>query len=413
MVNRMPSLIDEIYEHIKKARKVLRNVVHKTPLDRSGTFTKISGAKNVYLKLENLQKTGSFKPRGAYYKIYNLSPEEKSRGVVAVSSGNHAQGVAYAASIQNVSAKIVMPIFTPISKIIATRSYGAEVILHGLTFDDAAEKAREIIESEGRVLVHPYDDKFIVAGQGTIGLEILEDLKEPDIVVVPIGGGGLISGISIALKKKLKERVRIIGVQTEAYPGVLAKLGMTRFPEKPMSTIADGIAIKTPGELTTRIIGDLVDDIVTVNDDEIAYAIFMLLERAKTVVEGAGAVALAALLAGKIDAKNKNVVTIISGGNIDMTRLIRIINRELVRQRRLIRLTVVMPDMPGSLSRLLDILAQTRINVVDINIDKYSPHVEPQKVEVEIVAEIPISETLEILMSKIEDIGYYVENAEF
>jgi len=409
----MSSLLDEIHNHIKKAKKILQGVVHKTPLDRSRTFTELSGAKNVYLKLENLQKTGSFKPRGAYYKIYNLSPEEKSHGVVAVSSGNHAQGVAYAASIQNVSAKIVMPIFAPISKIIATRSYGAEVILHGVTFDEAAEKAKEIIENEKRVLVHPYDDKYVIAGQGTIGLEILEDLKGPEVVIVPIGGGGLISGISIALKKKLKDKVKIIGVQSEAYPGVLAKLGMAKFPEKPLFTIADGIAIKHPGELTSRIIGDLVDDIVTVSDDEIAYAIFMLLERAKTVVEGAGAVALAALLAGKVDAKNKNVVTVVSGGNIDMTRLIKIINRELIRQKRLVRLSVTMPDIPGALSRLLDILAQTRINVVDIVIDKYSPYVKPQQAEVEVVAEIPIPKVLEELMESIRRLGYYVEVAEF
>ena len=194
----MSALIDEIFGHIKKARNVLKGVIHKTPLDKSRTFSRLTKAKCVYLKLENLQKTGSFKPRGAYYKIYMLSDEEKKRGVVAVSSGNHAQGVAYASSMQGVSAKIVMPIFTPISKILATRSYGAEVILYGETFDEAVRKVNEIIEKEERMLIHPYDDKYVIAGQGTIGMEIIEDLKKPDVVVVPVGGGGLISGISIA-----------------------------------------------------------------------------------------------------------------------------------------------------------------------------------------------------------------------
>jgi len=408
----MGSLIDEIYNHIKKAKKVLEGVVHKTPLDKSETFSKMTKAKCIYLKLENLQKTGSFKPRGAYYKISSLSQEEKSRGVVAISSGNHAQGVAYAASIQGVSAKIIMPIFAPISKILATKAYGAEVVLYGETFDQAAEKVKEIIEKEKRTLIHPYDDKFIIAGQGTIGLEILENLKKPDIVVVPVGGGGLISGIAIAIKKKLGDKVKIIGVQSEAYPGVMAKLGLIKLPEKKIHTIADGIAIKKPGELTTKIISELVDDMITVSDDEIAYAIFMLLERAKTLVEGAGAVGLAAVLSGKIDVENKDVAVVISGGNMDITRLIKILNRELVALKRLVKLDVTMPDIPGALPRLLDSIAKTRINVVDITIEKYSPYIKPQEVIAEIIVEVPVLETLNELIKEAEKLGYRMEISE-
>lgn len=404
--------INEIYNHIKKARRILSGVIHKTPLDKSKTFSEMTEAKCVFLKLENLQKTGSFKPRGAYYKINSLSSEEKSKGVVAVSSGNHAQGVAYAASIQGVSAKIVMPIFAPISKILATKAYGAEVVLYGETFDQAAEKVEEIIEKEKRTLIHPYDDAFVIAGQGTIGLEILEDLKKPDIVVVPVGGGGLISGIAIALKKKLGDKVKIIGVQSEAYPGVMAKLGLAKLPGRKVHTIADGIAIKKPGELTTKIISELVDDMVTVSDDEIAYAIFLLLERAKTLVEGAGAVGLAAILSGKINVKDKNVVVVISGGNMDITRLIKILNRELVVLKRLVKLDVVMPDVPGALSRLLDSIAKTRINVVDIAIEKYSPHIKPQEVTAEVIVEVPVLETLNDMLKEVKKLGYHIEISE-
>jgi len=409
LVSDMDGLIDEIFGHIKKARNVLKGVIHKTPLDKSRTFSEMAKAKCIYLKLENLQKTGSFKPRGAYYKIYMLSDAEKKRGVVAVSSGNHAQGVAYASSMQGVSAKIVMPIFAPISKILATKSYGAEVILYGETFDEAVKKVDEIIGKEGRILIHPYDDKYVIAGQGTIGMEIIEDLKNPDVVVVPVGGGGLISGISIAIKKKLGDRVKIVGVQSDAYPGVLAKLRKIKLPEKPRYTIADGIAIKKPGELTTKIIGELVDDLVTVSDDEIAHAIFLLLERAKTLVEGAGAVGLAAVLSGKINVEGKNVVVVISGGNMDMTRLIKIMNRELIIRKRLVKLYVSMPDVPGALSRLLSIIARTRINVVDIGIEKYSPHMEPSEALAEIIVEVPIEETLKKLISEAQEAGYHIE----
>lgn len=405
--------IDNIYDHIKKAKKVLSKFLHKTPLDSSKTFSRMTNAEGFFLKLENLQKTGSFKPRGALYKIINLSEDQRKRGVVAVSAGNHAQGVAFAASIYGVSAKIIMPIFAPISKILATRAYGAEVVLYGETFDEATTKVNEIIEKEGRVLVHPYDDPFVIAGQGTIGLEILEDLKNPDIVVVPVGGGGLISGIAVALKKKLGDKVRIVGVQTEAYPGVLAALGKAKLPERKMFTLADGIAVKKPGKITTQIIRELVDDLVTVNDKEIARAIFLLLERAKTIVEGAGAVSLAAILSGKIDVKGKKVVAILSGGNIDITKLVRILNRELILQKRLVKLTVIVPDVPGSLFRLLSVLAKVRVNVTDIDMEKYDPFVNPQEVIVEIVAEIPVEETLKELLREIQALGYKVEVNEF
>ncbi len=397
---------ENILVEIMKARNVLRGVIHKTPLDFSRSFSEMSGGK-VYLKLENMQKTGSFKPRGAYYKISKLMAEKEVKGVVAASAGNHAQGVAYAASMMNLKSVIVMPITAPASKIIATKSYGAEIILHGRVYDECHAKALEVARERGYEFIHPFDDPYVIAGQGTIGLEILEDMGAPDIVVVPIGGGGLISGIAISLKLLAKNRVKIIGVQSDAAPSMKKSLEA----RKPLSidvraSIADGIIVKRPGELTYKIISDLVDDIVVVSDKEIARSIFLLLERSKTVVEGAGAAALATILSGKINVEGKKVVAIVSGGNIDLTLLSKIISRELATAKRIARLEGILPDTPGSLNKVLTTLGGLRVNIIDIVHDRLDPGLDPGYAKVILTIELPSPETLDEVLEALEKNGY-------
>ena len=402
-------LATKVYLEALQASRVLRNVVHKTPLDYSRTFSRITGGK-VYMKLENLQKTGAFKVRGAYYKIYKLPDKAKKKGVVAASAGNHAQGVAFAASAAGIPATIVMPETAPISKIQATQGYGAKVVLHGLIYDDAYRKALEIAEETGATFIHPFDDLYVIAGQGSIAVEILHDLQDIDVVVVQIGGGGLISGIAAVVKNVLGDQVKVIGVEPESAPKMKASIDAGRIVEvnvKP--SIADGLLTRRPGELTYKLVSELVDDIVTVSDDEIAHAILMLLERSKTVAEGAGAAGLAALLSGKIDVRGKKVITIISGGNIDVTMLSRIIMRELVRQKRIVVLKTKLPDRPGTLRKLLEFLAEAKLNIIEINHDRYDPRLEPGWAEVSIIAEVPQPERLERLIDNLRRHGYEVE----
>lgn len=399
-------LIDKIYSDILEASAVLRGVVHLTPLDYSATFSRVTGAK-VYLKLENLQKTGSFKVRGAYYKIWSLSGDEKRRGVVAASAGNHAQGVAYAASRQGVSAKIVMPITAPLAKVEATRNYGAEVVLHGRVYDEAYQKALEIAESEGRVLVHPFDDPKIIAGQGTIALEILGQLgKQPDVVVVPVGGGGLISGVAVAIRKRLGSSVRIVGVE----PSYADKMRRSLEAGRPVSVEArpglmDGLVTKKPGELTYKLVSELVDELVTVTDSEVARAIFMLLERSKILAEGAGAASLAAILSGKVDVRGKRVVALISGGNMDLTRLTTLVERELARANRIVRIRGAVPDQPGQLNRVLEVLAKARFNIIDIRHDRLVPFLDPGWAAVEVIAEAPSEELVDEIIAELNAMG--------
>ncbi|MCS7103816.1 MAG: threonine ammonia-lyase, partial [Candidatus Korarchaeum sp.] len=318
-------LAEEIFSRIEEARALLRPVIHETPLMTSRTLSELSGSE-VHLKMENLQKTGSFKVRGAYYKmkmIGNLS------GVVAASSGNHAQGVAYSASLLGIKAVIVMPKHTPLFKINATKSYGAQVVLHGETYDDAYIKAKEVSESEGLPFIHPFNDPDVIAGQGTIGIEVQEEIGGCDAVVVPVGGGGLISGIAIAMKT-LNPEVKVIGVQPSGAPtGYLSYKQGDLVETQQAYSIADGVVVKRPGDLTLRIMKSFVDDIVLVDDRDVARAIFLLLERVKTVVEGAGALSVAALLSGRLKLEGKRVVCVLSGGNIDPFMLIRIVNRVL------------------------------------------------------------------------------------
>ncbi|MBP1357148.1 MAG: threonine ammonia-lyase [Sulfolobus sp.] len=399
---------EELFERISKAKERISKFIHETPLDYSTTFSKIVDGQ-VYLKLENLQKTGSFKVRGAFNKLMNLSEEERKRGVIAVSAGNHAQGVAYAASILRIRSTIVMPETAPLSKYLATKGYGAEVILYGKYVHESMKKTEELIAERGSVYVHPYDDLDVIAGQGTLGIELLP--IQPDIVVVPIGGGGLISGIATALKYKNKN-IKVIGVQSTASPSMKISKELGRLVTvEPSYSIADGILVKSPSDLTFEIVENLVDDIVLVDDEEIAYAIMMLLERNKTVAEGAGAASVAALLSGKVKVnRNQKVVALISGGNIDLSLLANIIGKTLYRIKRIVKLQVILPDKPGYLNKILSYLVQIRGNIIDIVHDRMSSDVKPGFSKIIITFEIPQIQDLNILLNQLTIEGF---NAKF
>jgi threonine dehydratase len=357
--------MDITLKDIQEARICLKNVAYKTGLVHNTTFSEMAG-NTVYLKTENLQKTGSFKVRGAFSKIAHLPEKDKENGVIASSAGNHAQGVAMAATAYGIKSTIVMPKHAPLSKIAATKSYGAQVVLHGEVYDEAYEKAREIQGQTGAVFVHPFNDPEVIAGQGTIGIEILEDLPDVDIIAVPIGGGGLISGIAIAAKS-LKPEIQIIGVQTKNMPSMVETISHNHITTVDgMPTIADGIAVKTPGELTFKIIKKYVDDIVTVDEDEIASAILLLMERAKVISEGAGAASIAAILNRLEHVKNKKIVALVSGGNIDVNMLSRIIDKGLAKSGRKIFIDTLIPDRPGTLGVILNLMAETGANVLSI-----------------------------------------------
>ncbi len=351
---------------IQAARKRLSGLIHETPLLHDTALSQELGVA-VYTKAENLQRAGSFKVRGAYNKISQLSPEEKARGVVAPSAGNHAQGVAVAAKMHGVKATIVMPTFAPLTKVMATKSYGAEVVLEGHSFDDAAAIARQLEQTKGYVPVHAFNDYLIMAGQGTIGLEILESLPEVSVLVVPIGGGGLISGIATAAKA-LKPEVRVVGVQAAGCSAVKPSLEAGHPVAVPEAqTIADGIAVKRPGDLTLPIIRERVDQVVEVTDDEIARGIVHCVQKSKLVVEGAGAAGVAALLAGKLSLKpGDTVCTVLCGGNIDGNLLARVIEQVLVRQGRYILLKLAVVDRPGALAAVVERVAQAKANIIDI-----------------------------------------------
>ncbi len=357
------------FEDIKKAEQALKNVVKHTPVEHSRIFSELTG-NNVYLKLENLQTTGSFKLRGAYYRLKNLTPEEKKRGVVASSAGNHAQGVAYSATSLGISATIFMPIFTPPMKVIATKSYGAEVRLVGNTYDDTYIEAIAFANNENKKFIHPFNDELLVAGQGTIGLEMFEQVKDLDAVLVPIGGGGLISGIALALKS-LNKNIRVIGVEAVGAQSMKISVEQNQIvPLKNLDTIADGIAVKTPGDITFELVKKYVDELVSVSDAEISRAIYMLLSRGKIIAEPAGAVTLAALLSGKINLKNKNICALISGGNINLSLLTQIIEKGLTEEKLLTRVSIIIPDKPGALKDILNFISNLKANVQSIEADR-------------------------------------------
>jgi threonine dehydratase len=359
---------------IMDAKHILHQKIKRTPLNHSTTFSKMTGCE-IYLKHENLQKAGSFKVRGAYNKIAHIDGTQREKGVVAVSTGNHAQGVALAASMFHIPATIVMPLHAPIPKIEATKGYGGTVVLHGESFEEAYSKAREIADINGLTLVHAFDDLYVAAGQGTIGLEILEDLPEVDVVICPIGGGGLISGIATAIKSK-KPSCKIIGVQAQAMNAAFQSFKSGKLVNTGKGkTIADGIAIKSPSEFTFSILQSMLDDIVTVEEEEISEAILLLIERCKSIAEGAGAVTLAALLHRNLTKKGEKVVLIVSGGNVDSTIVGKIITQGLIKAGRYQELEVLIEDKPGQLKALLDIIASLSGNVVDIDFDRYSPNI--------------------------------------
>ncbi len=348
------------------ARERIRDSIYYSPCPHSEMLSALTG-QNVYLKLENLQMTGSFKERGALNRIAMLTPQQAERGVIAASAGNHAQGVAHHATKRGIRSLIVMPQQTPLVKVTATRNFGADVVLHGANFDEAYAEARRLCERNGMTFIHPFDDVDVMAGQGTIGLELLEQVPRMDAVVVPIGGGGLIGGIACAMKESRPE-VKVIGVQTARLPSMLAAMAQHGpVTVDPATTIADGIAVRRAGDVTFPMIERYVDEIVTVDEDEIASAILVLLEREKTLAEGAGAAALAVLLQQKsaIIKPGAQTAVLVCGGNIDVTLLSRIIERGLVQDGRLIRLRIHLLDKPGALADLTRLIASHRANIVD------------------------------------------------
>ena len=391
---------------IREAAVSLKTVAHRTPLDRSSTFSQMTG-QSVYLKLENLQKTGSFKLRGAYNKIRQLGKKEAKQGVIAASAGNHAQGVAFAASHAGIRSVIVMPETAPLSKVAATRGYGAEVVLSGTSYDEAYARAREIGNQQGLTFVHAFNDLQVMAGQGTLGLELLEELPEISTVVVPIGGGGLISGVATAIKE-LMPRVKVIGVQASGADAMArSKRAGKLTPTESATTIADGIAVKSPGDLTFEVIDRYVDEIVTVDDEAIAEAILMLLERAKLVVEGAGAIGLAALLGEKIKSAGP-VACVISGGNIDVNFIARIIERGLVKTGRRVIITTRVLDRPGSLQRLLAAIATNRGNVLYVHHDRIQHDVPLGQAKVQVSLETRDEAHTQEILTALTAEGYCV-----
>jgi threonine dehydratase len=351
------------------ARERLRGSIYESPCPHSIMLSALTG-QQVYLKLENLQMTGSFKERGALNRIALLTPEQAARGVIAASAGNHAQGVAYHATKRGIRALIVMPLTTALVKVTATRDFGAEVLLHGANYDEACSEAVRLCDEQHFTFIHPFDDPAVMAGQGVIGLELLEQVPQLEAVVVPIGGGGLIGGVACAIKEACiqasRPPVRVIGVQTARLPSMQAAI-QAHHPVTvdPATTIADGIAVRRAGDLTFPLVERYVDEIVTVEEDEIASAILMLLEREKTLAEGAGAAALAALLEHRTSLHGAHTAVLVGGGNIDVTLLSRIIERGLVKDGRLVRLRIVLLDKPGALHELTRLIASQRANIID------------------------------------------------
>ncbi|OPJ55569.1 threonine ammonia-lyase [Alkalithermobacter paradoxus] len=393
---------------VQKAREVVKDVVLKTELVECVHLSKISNNR-VFLKLENLQKTGSFKIRGAYNKIANLTQEEKANGVIASSAGNHAQGVALGAKMNGIKATIVMPATAPLAKVSATKSYGAEVILNGAVYDDAYAKALEIQNETGATFLHPFDDPYVIAGQGTIALEILEDLEDVDAILVPIGGGGIIAGIAVAAKA-INPNIKIIGVEASNAASMKGSVDEGEIITlSSAATIADGIAVKRPGNLTYELVKEYVDEIVTVNEDEIAQAVLFLMEKDKIVVEGSGAVSVAAIITGKIKEEGKNIVSVISGGNIDVNMVWRIIDNALIKEGRRFTFRTMIQDKPGGLSNLTALIYELNANILSVNTIKLSNNLRLGVQPVEVVLETFDKDHVAQIVEKLESNGYTVE----
>lgn len=390
--------IEKIYE----AKNVLKEVARVTPLTPAPAI-----GDTIYIKNENLQMTGSFKLRGAYNKLRHLTAEEKAKGVVACSAGNHAQGVALSATKMGIKSVICMPAGAPLAKVEATRGYGAEVVLVPGVYDDAAREAERLNKEEGYTFAHPFNDEYVMAGQGTIALEILEQLPDVEQIVVPIGGGGLIAGIAVAVKT-LKPDCKVIGVQAAGAPSMYNAIKTGYVEElKSVSTIADGIAVKKPGDLTYECCVKYVDDVITVSEDEIASAILALMESQKTVSEGAGATTVAAYMFKKVDTSLKTVC-VVSGGNIDVTTLSRVINRGLIKSGRLANITTKVIDKPGQLTSLLQIVAATGANINEIDHKREDVSTEVNSCVVSMVLETRNEQHVEEIISAIMNAGYTV-----
>jgi threonine dehydratase len=388
------------YDEILKANSLRGNEIKKTPLIYSSTFSNLTNSE-IYLKTEFRQKTGSFKIRGAYYKIKSLSEEEKKHGVVAASAGNHAQGVALASSLENISCTIVMPKNASPAKVAATRGYGAKVILEGMNYDESYSKAKEIAKETGATIIQAFDDPQIIAAQGVIGLEILEDLPDVDEIYLPIGGGGLAAGTVIAIKEK-NPNIKVIGVQSKSFPSMYesVKQNVRTFAGGDR-TIADGISVKMPGKITFEIIKNLIDEIVLVDDDEITKAMFLLMERMKFVVEPAGAVGLAYLISKK-PSPGKKIVVVLAGGNVDMYLLGQIVDKGLAAMSRLLKLSVLLPDRPGAFKEIVDIITLANANIVEVVHDRLSSDVNAGSASVTMNLETQGKEQAESLIKSLE-----------
>ena len=394
-------------QDVKNAQAALAGYIQHTPLFHSPQVSALTGLP-VYLKAENLQRSGSFKARGAFNKLLSLTPEERARGVIAASAGNHAQGVALAAQTLGARSVICMPEGAPIIKVENTERYGAEVVLYGPSYDDAYQKAVELQHANGYTFIHGFDDPYTVAGQGTIGLEILQDLPDVATVFVPVGGGGLISGVALALKENRPD-IRVVGVQAAGAPGAFLSLQRGELVgSDSVRTIADGIAVKRPGVLNWELIQRYVDEIVLVDEEEIAQSILILLEQTKLTVEGAGAVGLAALLGNKVNDLKGPVCILLSGGNIDVNIISRIIERGLVKAGRYVRLSTFVPDQPGSLQKLLATVANTGANVIEVHHDRWLNKVTVGEVEINLSLETRDARHVERILATLRGEGYTV-----
>ena len=390
-------------DRIQHAAEVLKSVVRRTDLIRAA---RINPDSEIYLKTENLQVTGSFKVRGAYYKISQLTDEEKARGVIACSAGNHAQGVALGATKNGIKSLICLPAGAPISKIEATKRLGAEVCLVNGVYDDAYQKALELKEKHGYTFVHPFDDESVIAGQGTIALEIIEQLPDIEAVIVPVGGGGLISGVAFTLKT-LRPDIKVYGVQAAGAPSMVTSLEEKHIVRLPsVSTLADGIAVKEPGVNTFEYCSRYVDKIVTITEDEISTAILALIEQHKLIAEGAGAIAVAAAMYNKVPIRGKKTVCLVSGGNIDVPILSRVVKRGLIAEGRSCTLTVELSDKPGQLVGLLDIIASQGANVISVNHERSGSNIDIHGSYVKVQLETRNHEHIQLLKNAIIEKGY-------
>lgn len=395
-------------EDIRAAAKRIDGAVLRTPTLKSRTLSEIIGAE-VWLKFENLQFTAAFKERGALNKLLQLSDEERKRGVIAASAGNHAQAVAYHGKRLGIPVTIVMPTGTPTVKVAQTEEHGASVILHGAMYDDAYARAHELEQAEGYVFVHPFDDAQVIAGQGTVALEMLEDAPELDTIVVPVGGGGLMSGIGLAARS-IKPEIRMIGVEAELYPSMKCGIEGSNLPLGG-DTLAEGIAVKQPGQLTSRILGEIADEIMLVAERDLERSVAMLAAIEKTVVEGAGAAGLAAMLAGPERFAGRKVGTVLSGGNIDTHLLANVLVRDLVRQGRIARLRVAAQDQPGALAKITAKLFEAGVNIIETNHSRIFSRLPAKDTVIEVECEARDPQAIDDAVRRLEEAGFAVERA--